>query len=145
MSVPTWKRKLSSTEYLHKLFELNKEIASIVMKKPSKYRVNYGDYLIKTSLEALKLGQIANRTYVIDDISYEVRRSALLKLQGEIDNIATVGYIFLELVRQSDSIKSEKIFKEENKIGDACNQISKMVGGVIRYDREKYKKLKDKG
>lgn len=140
MSVPTWRRDLSKAEYIYSIFQLNKTIASIVTKKPAKYKANYGDHLVKEGLEALKLSQIANKIYVNDKTSYELRRSTLLQLQGVIDNISTSAYLFLELVRNNDSVSFEKIWDEENKIGDACYSINKLVNGILRSDRERYKK-----
>ena len=59
MSVPTWERNESKTEYLNMLYELNVNLGKIIMNKPKKYRENYGDHIIKTALESLKYAQTA--------------------------------------------------------------------------------------
>ena len=112
-SVPSWYRKLSSTEYLFQIFTLNKEIARILSKKPKKYKVNYADEIIKSAAEALKCAQIANGIYVTGSVSYDMRMSELLKTKGLIDHVSTMSYIFLELCQEVDGISKIKINKDE--------------------------------
>lgn len=47
MSVPSWKRSASKSEYIRLLYDLNVRIGQIVANKPKKYRGSYGDMLIK--------------------------------------------------------------------------------------------------
>ena len=64
MSVATYNRTQSKTEYINKIRELNVGIGRIVMNKPKKYRQNYGDAIIKSAIEALKFAQTANDVFV---------------------------------------------------------------------------------
>lgn len=60
MSVPVWKRKLSSAEYVYQIYQLNIRLGEILVNKPQKYKANYTDNIIQTSLSALKHVQIAD-------------------------------------------------------------------------------------
>lgn len=145
MSVPTWKRKQSSVEYLHKTYKLAIDIGGIVNNKPKKYKPNYGDALIKASLSALKHCQIANSIFVHPNMSEDdfiLRRKHLIEARGNVDHIATVGYIFLELCRKCDGIDHEKITRQEMRIGDICTDCHNLISGVIKSDKERFKQKK---
>ncbi len=53
MSVPVWKRKLSSAEYVYQTYQLNIRLGEILINKPQKYKANYADEIIQTALSAL--------------------------------------------------------------------------------------------
>ena len=85
MSVPTYRRNESKTEYLNMLYELNVNLGKIIMNKPKKYRENYGDHIIKTALESLKYAQTANSIFTDKNTSQtdiELRRNLLIKAKG---------------------------------------------------------------
>ena len=88
MSVPSWKRSISKTEYIRLLFELNIRIGEIVANSPKKYRANYGDFLVKSALEALKYAQIANSIFVsssMTEADYNLRRGLLQQARGIVE------------------------------------------------------------
>lgn len=64
MSVPVWKRKLSSAEYVYQTYQLNIRLGEILINKPQKYKANYADEIIQTALSALKHVQIADSIYL---------------------------------------------------------------------------------
>lgn len=64
MSVPVWRRELSKADYMYQTYRLAIRIGEIVENGPKKYRGNYGDHLIKTSLSALEQAQVANSIFV---------------------------------------------------------------------------------
>lgn len=149
MSVPTWRRSLSKTEYLYQTFQLSIRIGQIVANLPKKYSDSYGNYLIRTSLEALKYGQTANDIPInADEDNFKERRALLRKMHGCINNISTVAYLYLETARKQDNLsrdKYEKMYDWENEIGEKCYDINKMIRGVAKYDRESFKKHKKSG
>lgn len=138
MSVPTWKRKESKTEFLRLLIELNIYLGKIVNNKPKKYKANYGDHLIKEGLKALEYAQTANSVYMTKNTSqndYEHRRKLFMTARGIVSHIATASYIFLELCKNSNEIKAGRVSKEEEYIGSTCTDIVKALSGVLKSDK----------
>ena len=143
VSVPSWKRSISKTEYIRLLFDLNIRIGEMVANSPKKYRANYGDFLVKSALEALKYAQIANSIFVspsMTEADYNLRRGLLQQARGIVENISTVGYIFLEQTRKHDSAESEKIYRREEYLGTTCGELSKKIAAVMKSDRAVYTK-----
>ena len=148
MSVPVWKRKLSSTEYVYQIYRLAIRLSEILVNKPQKYKTNYTDNIIQTSLSALKHAQTADSIYLSrysESKDYLLRRECLLLARGEIQHIATACYIFLEIVRKHDyasegTDKADKIYSQELEIGEMCENCHNLLGGVIRSDNDIYKK-----
>lgn len=64
MSVPSWERELSKTQYIHEAYKMCIDIGHIVASHPKKYRMNYGDTLIQQSLEMLSYCRLANSIYL---------------------------------------------------------------------------------
>ena len=142
MSVPSWKRKMSTVEYLHKSFELAKTIGQIVNNKPKKYKANYGDKLIKDSLDILTHCQIANSIYIAKDapqINIELRREHLMEARGLAENLATTAYLFLELVKSCDGVDIDQLYRQEERIGEATSEVVKLISGVLKSDSERIK------
>ena len=138
MSVIKSDRKDSRAEYVEQTRKLVIEISRIVANKPKKYKENFGDHLIKTSLEALELVQTANTIYLRKETPQQdrdFRRTCLIKAKAKIQHVSTVNYIFLELCRNQDGIKGEKIAKGEAKIGKMCGEIVSLINGVIKSDK----------
>lgn len=145
MSVPSWKRSVSKSEYIRMLYDLNVRIGQIVMNKPKKYRGSYADMLIKSSLEALKYAQVANSIFMAASTpneDYTLRRKCLLQARGMVENIATTSQIFLELYRNADREESEKIYREEAYIGESCGEIVRKISGVLKSDASIFRKKK---
>ncbi len=143
MSVPSWKRSISKTEYIRLLFDLNMRISEMVANSPKKYRGSYGDMLIKSALEALKYAQTANSIFVspsMTEADYNLRRGLLQKARGTVENISTVGYIFLEQIRKHDGEESDKLYRREEYLGTTCGEISRKIAAVMKSDRVSYKK-----
>lgn len=149
MSVPTWKRKLSSAEFIYQTYRLNLRLGEILINKPKKYKANYTDHIIKTALSALNHLQIADSIFLSkysSELDFKIRRENLLLARGEIEGIATDCYIFLEIVRKHDYAsqkvddeKSSKIFDQELEIGEMCESCYNLIKGVITHDNEIYK------
>lgn len=150
MSVPTWKRKLSSAEFVYQTFQLCIRIGEIMVNKPQKYKVNYTDDIVKTSLEALKHLQIADSIFMskyTKEEDYLLRRKHLLLGKGLVEHVATSSYVFLELVRKHDFASEgennkyySKLYDQEIEIGDRCENCHKLISGVIKSDSELYNK-----
>lgn len=138
MSVPTWMRSESKTKFLWRLYRLNIRIGEIIENHPKKYRANYGDNLIKNALLALNHAQIGNSIYMhvaTSENDFQRRRDHLSEAKGYTEAIATVAYIYLELIAKTDGAKKDKILKQEEEIGLECAEISKMIKGVMDSDR----------
>ena len=152
MSVPTWKRKLSSAEYLYQTYRMNIRLGEILMNKPQKYKTNYADAIIQTALSALKHSQIADSIFMskyTKEEDYRMRRQNLLLARGEIQHVATACYIYLELVRKRDYASEAasgngrqyaKLYDQELEIGGMCEACHKLISGVIKADTEIYNK-----
>lgn len=138
MSLPSWERETSKAEYIKELFDLCIYIGHTVVKQPAKYRTNYGDHLIKTSLDALKHAQAAQSIYMSEkttEADYQRRRAHLQNARAFARHTATAADIFLELVKETDGAKPDKIEKREKEIGSKTKRIEALISGVIDSDK----------
>lgn len=147
MSVPSWLRSESKTKFLHCLYKLNIRIGEIVANHPKKYRANYGDNLISNALLALNHAQMANSIFMnantpADD--FRLRRQHLREARGRVETVSTVAYIYLELISKTDGAPKNKLLKQEEEIGLACSEISKMLRAVLDSDRRIYNNSRHK-
>ena len=150
MSVQTWKRKLSSAEYVFQLYQLNIRLGEILINKPKKYKTNYADEIVRTALSALEDVQIADSIYFTKNSSeqeYLVRRERLILARGKIQHVATASFIFLEIVRKhdyasqiNDTRNFAKIYDQEIEIGDLCEKCHNLISGIMKSDKEIYRK-----
>lgn len=141
MSVPTWLRDESETEYLWQLYKLNIRLGEIVTNHPKKYRPTYGDKLLNNALEALTYARIADQVRITDSISknsYLFRKENLIKTKGLVKSIISITYIYLELTSKTDGVKSEKILKQEEEIGLKCNEIIEKIEETLKQDKSIY-------
>lgn len=140
MSVPKWRRKLSRTQFLYDIFQLNIKVGQIVANAPvQKYAHSYGNALIVTAQQAMLHAQTGNDIFVVDDASYETRRTQFQLCIGCVNNIATVAYIYLETMRRHDGVKpekAEKMYDWEDEIGDKCDTIINYIQKVMKNDRD---------
>lgn len=139
MSVPTWKRTEASTQYLWEIYQLNLDIAEIVANKPKKYKSTHSDLLVKTALMALSNANIANDIYITNEEDFKLRREYLTKAKGYTYNVALLGDIFLELCKKSPECDKRKCTKQQERIGTRCAKIIKLVSGVMKSDKNRYK------
>lgn len=141
MSVPVWKRNLSKAEYIYQTYRMNIRLGEILANKPKKYQKNYSDELIKTALSALKHLQVADSIFLTKQSTKkecEIREENLLLAKAEIAHVATVAYIFLEIVRTHDAASEGeygKIYDQELEIGDMCEKCYNLIDGVIKSDK----------
>lgn len=145
MSVPTWERDLSGIQYVYELYKLNVELGRIVMKKPKKYRANYGDRLITYGLDALKYAQMANAIYMnanTSEADYLTRRRHLQSALALSDSISTIADIFLTLNMEVDGIEYNKLEKEQLYVGSQTKLCHDLISGVIKSDRRVFNKNK---
>ena len=152
MSVPVWKRKLSSAEYVYQTYQLNIRLGEILINKPQKYKANYADEIIQTALSALKHVQIADSIFMskyTKESDFFIRRENLLLAKGELQHVATACYIFLEIVRKHDYASEglvkmvdryRKIYDQELEIGGMCEDCHNLIVGVIKSDSALYNK-----
>ena len=144
MSIPYYKRKLSNIKFLYELFRFNIRLGQICENGPKKYRNNYADHIIKTALKALQLAQYANSIYLSKDTTEEEfneRERCFKKAISLVDNIATTADIYLEFTR-SNGVSNDKVDKREEEIGTTANEIIALLQGVLKSDKERYKKYK---
>jgi len=142
MSVPTWERTLSKTQYLYETYRLNVRIGQIVMNKPTKYRPTYGDKLINMGLDAMRYGQAANLIYMDKKTSendYSLRRKYLQAMLANIDGLSTIADIFLALNYNTDGGSRETLEKNQQYIGSQTKFIHDLVKGVMDSDTKLFR------
>lgn len=139
MSVPSWKRELSKTEFIHETFMMCVDIGHIVAGYPKKYRNNYGDMLITDSVECLKLCRMANAIYIGEKTTreeYEERRKLLRQARVLIYHISAVADVFFTLCYDTDGVRKEKTERHQRKIGSYASTIRNLINGVLKSDRD---------
>ena len=141
MSVPDYRKKLSSTEYTWQVYKLAVRIGEIIANKPKKYKGTYSDKMISLSLDALSAVTQANEIYVKTGLDYEVRRTHLLKARGDLWSLLTISDIFLEHCKKTPKADKEKLTKNQNEIGEAVDKATKLINGVIESDSRRYKSI----
>ena len=144
MSVPSSERKEASTKFLYEIYELNIWLAQTCNNGPKKYKANYGDFIIRTGLEALQLAQYANSIYISANMyeeSFIEREMCLKKAESLIDNLSTTCQIYFELFHESGT-SNDKIAHKKEHIGSKANEIISLLKGVQKSDKERYRKFK---
>ena len=144
MSVPMSKRELSTIQYLYEIYKFNIELGKMCNNGPKKYKTNYSDFIISSGLKALQYAQYANSIYISKDTPQEMfdeREKCLKRAMGLIDNISTTCQIYLELVKGC-GVPNDKITKRQEYIGTTTNNIISLINGVMKSDKERYKKYK---
>ena len=139
MSVPTWKRSASNTEYIRLLYDLSIMIAEMTANGPKKYRASFGDILIKNCLDALKYAQTANSIFMGKTTPQEdilLRRKLLQMSKGTVENISTVSYIYFEQQRKSGYLEAEKAYRKEERVAEICNEIINKISAVMKSDKK---------
>lgn len=144
MAVQSWLRSLSNVQYIYNVFLLEKRILQITYNVPSKYRKAFGDKLIGLCSDALYHGTTANRIRIRNEGTYDSRYLHLTEMSSCVDEVARQTYLWLETVREHDGISKDlddKFYKYEDDIGGRCDEITRLINGVIRSDHEIYKEL----
>lgn len=139
MSVPSWERELSKTQYIYEAYKLCIDIGHIVASQPKKYRQNYGDMLIHDSLECLKFCKLANSVFMSDKTSEserQRRRTYLFEARTLAGHISTEADVFFGLCLDVDGARREKIERQQLRIGTAVVNLTKLISGVLKHDKE---------
>ena len=139
MSVPSWERELSKTQYIYEAYKMCIDIGHIVASHPKKYRMNYGDTLIQQSLEMLSYCRLANSIYVNSKTSEEDflrRKEYLCKARTLASNLSSIADIYLGLCYNLDGVRREKIERQQRRIGSGAVDVQKLISGVLKSDRE---------
>lgn len=147
MSVPSWKRNVSKTEYLYQTYQLYKEVLHLIYNTSSKYRHSFGDMLIHDCDDALKHGRTANDIFVKDEQTLTYRLYELSQMKSAVDNIGTHVYLYIEVLRHHDGIstnKTGKLYDRENRIGELIDNIVSLIEGVKRSDKRRFKESNSK-
>ena len=140
MSVPTWKRKISKTEFIYQTYQLEKILVKLIYNTSSKYRRGIGDRLIWLCDSALYHGRIANGIHVKSSNSLDQRLYELEKMKAAIDNIGTLVYIWIEAIREHDGVskkEDEKLYNKEDDIGFRCEHIITLIDNLKKSDKKK--------
>lgn len=138
MSVPTWKRSESATEYLWQMYKFTQRIAEICANKPKKYKTSFSDKIISLTCDAFTAARKANSIYVSTKADYEQRRCLLQEAKGTIEAVCTLADIFLEICKKSPDCRKDKIMKEQQTVGEYCYNITNLISGVIKSDAKRY-------
>jgi hypothetical protein len=140
MSVPAWKRAESKAEYLIDILNLNVRVGEIIGNGPKKYRQGYGDFLIKTALDALKYAQTANSIFVskkMNKSDFDTRRRCLMLSRGCIDSISTAFMVYLAQARKADGYEADKADRQLQDIGTRCYKIRSSIKKVMDSDKNR--------
>ena len=143
MSVPKWQRTESKAAFIYQTYKLCIRLNEIMANKPKKYKTNNIDRILNAAFDALKNLQIANQIFMCEkteEHDYLLRRKCLQLAQGDIQHVATTSYILLETIRRHDCENSVKLYKQEMEIGNACENISRLIDGVLKSDKELFRK-----
>ena len=139
-NVPSWKRNLSKTEYIYKVFELEVYATKVIYNTPSKYRHSFGDTLIRECNRAMYHGRVANDIYLQNEQTRAERLYELSKMKAAVDNICTQAYIWAETILMHDGLSSkqkEKMYKFEESVGNHCDKIISLIEGQKRYVKDR--------
>ena len=153
MSVQTWKRVLSSAEYVFQTYLLNVRLGQILVNKPQKYKTNYTDKILGTAMDALENVLAADSIYLSRyslEQDFLKRRAYLQDAKAQVRSVATLSFVFLETVRKQDYSINEyvndidwllgRMSSQEIEIGDMCEKCHKLISGLIKSDAELYRK-----
>ena len=141
MSVPTWERTLSKTQFLYELYQLNVRLGEIVYNKPAKYRVTYGDKIVTQGIEAMRYAQAANLIFMSNkttEADYNLRRKYLLNALSLVDSLSTLADIFLSLNYRMDGCSKETLEKNQIEIGSRTKTCHDLIKGVLESDKKVY-------
>lgn len=139
MSVPVRNRTQSKTEYVEELRRLNVDIGQLTVNGPKKYARAYGDRLASTALDAYGHACAANSIYLsADPVSYEKRRGHLIEARALVHSLAAQANVYIDLTVRTDGVSKEKAYRRAERIGDRCNSAIKLIGGVLRSDKERF-------
>lgn len=145
-SVPTWKRGKSSAEFIYSVYQLNVTIGEIMDNQPRKHKDSYGTEIIRSAIMALRFCQIGNTEFfnpsTATEAMYRFRHENWKKALGCIENVATMAEIYFEIVRKNGTVESEKVYKWEKRIGEACNRSHDLISALIESDNKVYQARK---
>jgi len=139
MTVPTYKRSVSPAQFIEETRQLNIRLGQIIMNYPTKYRQNYGDFLIKSALKALQLLQSANKIFITKELPKElklIRYKKIIEAEGIIENISSSFSIYAGLLSNKDGINREKLANQEVEIGTQCFNIINLLDGLQKSDKK---------
>lgn len=137
MSVPSYQREESKTDYMLKLNQLNKILMEILFSGPAKYRNTLGDKMLELNIESLQLAYQANGVKIssqtVGNITvdqYNLRRQALNKILSNTLCISTLFDQYLDSI-----ILIDRQYNDENKVKNKfIKNISKTDPTI--YNRE---------
>lgn len=142
MAVATWDRGESKAQYIHNIYELEKDCLQFVMNSPSKYRNNISDFIVKSCMSALEDAVTANNLYpMYDQQTLLARQYKLISAKSKVKNVCTQLTIWTEMMRSSDNLtqqKLDKINKRLERIGTHSVKCVKTIDGLIKSDIERW-------
>lgn len=142
MSVPLHERKPSKMEYLNQTLLLETEILQIVKKTPKAYQRLLGTTLFNECVVALRHGKTANSIFVQNQDQLDRRQYELTQMRGAIDAIPCHVHAWAELMQNCSSIPNtykSTLSEKEERIARKCESIIKMIDGLKRSDRNRFK------
>ena len=145
MGVPSWERALSKTQFLYELHQLNVRLGQIVVSKPQKYRVTYGDKVLNMGLDAMRYAQAANLIFLNQNSSeedYKLRRKYLQNALANVDGLSTIADIFLSLNYHMDGCSPETLEKNRMYIGTQTKLCHDLIKGVLESDKKIFNRKK---
>ena len=146
MSVPSYRRKESKTEFINQLYDLCSVCSTIFINLPKKYKTYYSEQLCKTAYDALSHAVIANNIYLSDTAfhaDYIIRREYFNIARGEIHAVSSLAYLVLKTYENFEDIKKseKKANRYRELIGNLCYAALSSITSIMKYDIKRLNKF----
>lgn len=144
MSVPTWERETSKTEYIKQLGEYCRTAKTIVYKKPAKYREVFGDRFLNCTITAYLSACDANSTYIGPNADIANFDARIKSLEAAIRYVNYSEYIADLFLGTCEEVDHNKISKEQAKIGTYCFNIRNLLHATLKDTKDRKRKAESK-
>lgn len=145
MSVNTWERELSNTQYLYATYKLNERLSNVIKNTSKKYKSSYADFVIKAGLTTFETLFNANKIMINEytpDADFKERKRLLRLGISQLNITAATMNIFLKHVREVDGVNQVKIDKLLEDISLDVSAIESMIYNVIKSDEKRQADIK---
>lgn len=154
MSVPASRRKETQMQFVETAKNISSDMLSYVVRMPKRLQHHLADPMFESTVELVKHVEIANRTYVKDQLTYDLRRKHLLESLGMLDTIQAYLDIYWRHFIRGQNIANRGTFSDEKRkyIKKSCKKYQgfakqiiserRLIRGVMNRDtkvcKEKY-------
>ena len=150
MSVATYKRGESKAQFLDNLYKLNISVYGLVSKMPKKMQRIYGDKMINTALDAMKIAEVGNGIYLRNtttQTSYEERIKCFEVVKGYVYSIMSIYNLSIDMMIENchiNKVDSTKLVNNSLRTSKLCIDTMDLITNLIKSDKDRYKNYKNK-